>query len=82
MGTTVPSGMVVVAGPADKLICCWPNPATAAKRRNTLNIAAAFTVGVHLVAVHLQSLIRIIVVASRSHCILDMEFVFAAARPG
>src|SRR5271169_316201 len=67
MGTTVPSGRVVVAGPAVKLT--WPKPITVAKRRNTLTTAAAFNV-----ALHLQSLIRIMVLASRRRrSVLDIN---------
>src|SRR5579863_4937937 len=53
--------MVVVAAPAVKLTTCWPKPVAAAKRRNTLNRTAPFSV-----VFDLKSLIRIIVVASRS----------------
>src|SRR5215472_6368945 len=68
MGTVVPSGSVVVVGVADRLTCCWPNAATAAKRKSTLTAAAAFKV-----ALHLRSLIRIMVLASRRRSLLDLN---------
>src|ERR1700739_5100477 len=78
MGTAVPSGRVVVAGPANKLTCCaWPKPITAAKRRNTLTTPAAFSV-----ALDLKSLIRIIVLASRSVVDTKPEFFFSRRRLG
>jgi hypothetical protein len=60
--------MVVVAGPADKLICCWPKLVAAAKRRSAPTRAAAFRV-----VSDFESLIRIIVVASRSSCVLEIK---------
>src|SRR5271169_887817 len=78
MGTVVPSGRVVVAGPAVKLT--WPKPVTAAKRRNRLTTAAAFNV-----VLHLESLIRIMVLASRRcRSVLDINLnaLFAIRRPG
>src|SRR6516162_6358591 len=79
MGTTVPSGSVVVVGAAVRLICCWANPATATKRRNTLTTAAAFNV-----ASHLQSLIRIMVVASRRRSVphINLNSCSPSARRG
>jgi hypothetical protein len=63
--------MVVVVGPADRLICCWPKPVAAAKRRNALARAAAFRV-----VSDFETLIRIIVVASR--CLLNIDSLSAA----
>src|SRR5215469_13864950 len=67
MGTVVPSGSVVVVGAAVRLICCWPDAATAAKRSSTLTAAAAFKV-----ALHWRSMIRIMVLASRRRSLLDL----------
>jgi hypothetical protein len=71
--------MVVVVGPADRLICSWPKPVAAAKRRNALARTALFSVFSDF-----ASLIRIIVVASRSSWVLDMnpDFLFAGRLPG
>jgi hypothetical protein len=82
MGTVVPSGSVVVVGAADKLIVCWPKAAAAAKRRNTLITAAAFSV-----ALHLKSFIRIMFLASRLSSFgptwdLKPEFLYAIRRLG
>jgi hypothetical protein len=71
MGTVVPSGIVAVVGFAIRLICCWPNAATAAKRRNALATSAAFNV-----ALQLKSLIRIMVLASRCRSVLDIKSEF------
>jgi hypothetical protein len=65
IGSVVPSGSVVVVGAAVRLIC-WPNAATAAKRKSRLATAAAFNV-----ALHVKSLIRIMVLASRCPLILN-----------
>jgi hypothetical protein len=67
MGTTLPSGMVKVVGPAVKLIVCWPKPMTVAKRKNAPASSTAFTL-----ALSLQSLIRIIV-ASRCPSFVDKK---------
>src|SRR5215472_2344268 len=78
MGTVVPSGSVVVVGAAVRLICCWPNAATAAKRKSTLAAAAAFKV-----ALHLRSLIQIMVLASRRRSLLDLNLNSSfTPRPG
>src|ERR1700740_602017 len=68
MGSVVPSGRVVVADPAIKLTTCWPKPVADAKRRNTLTKTAAFTV-----VLDLESLIRIMVLASRCQSALDIN---------
>jgi hypothetical protein len=75
MGTVVPSGIVVVVAAAVRLTCCWPNPATTTRRRNTLTTAAAFNV-----ALHFQSLIRIMVFASRRRYVLDRNVGLFAIR--
>jgi hypothetical protein len=66
MGRVVPSGRVVVFGPAVK-VTVWPKPVATAKRRNTITRNAAFSV-----VFDLKSLIRIIVFASRS-CVLTQK---------
>jgi hypothetical protein len=66
MGTTVPSGMVAVVGAAVRKTDCWPNPATAAKRRNTLTTAATFNV-----ALDSNLFIGIMVIASRRRFVLE-----------
>src|SRR5579871_4382767 len=66
MGITVPSGMVVVAGPAVRLTCCWPKLIATTQRRNTLTRAAAFRV-----VFAVESFIRIIVVALSLCSVLD-----------
>jgi hypothetical protein len=68
MGTIVPSGSVVVVDAAVRLSVCWPKAVTAAKRRNTLTRAVAFSV-----ALDVKSLIRIMFVASRCRSILDTQ---------
>src|SRR5579864_9183038 len=56
MGITVPSGMVVVAGPVVKLTL-WPKPIATVHRRNRLIRTPAFNV-----VFALESLIRIMVI--------------------
>jgi hypothetical protein len=68
MGTVVPSGSVVVVGAAVRLICCWPNAATAAKRKSALTAAAALKV-----ALQLKALVRIMVLASRCPSIVNIN---------
>jgi hypothetical protein len=58
MGTTVPSGMVVVVGVAVRLTVFWPK-AVAAKRRIPPTMTAAFSV-----ALNFKSLL-VIIFASR-----------------
>jgi hypothetical protein len=42
MGTVWPSGRVVLDGPADRLITCWPNPALAPRRSAVTTNTARF----------------------------------------
>jgi hypothetical protein len=74
IGTVVPSGRVVVAGPAVKLITCWPKLVVAPKKRNKLTRTAAFSV-----ALDWESLIRIIVVASR--CVPSWDIKLNSCSP-
>src|SRR3974377_2484075 len=60
MGIVLPSGATRVVGPALRLMV-WPYPVTAAKRRIALTKTAAFSE-----VLDLKSLIRIMVLASRS----------------
>src|SRR5579871_2361408 len=76
MGITVPSGRVVVVGPAVKLTTCWPKPVATASTSRTVIRTAAFSV-----AFDLESLIRIMVLASRSGSIMDIEFLCAVRWP-
>jgi hypothetical protein len=75
MGSVVPSGKVVVVGPAVKLTV-WPKPITVAKRREMLPRTAAFSE-----VFDLESCIRIIVVASRSRCVLETKTEFSIRQP-
>ncbi len=76
MGITVPSGRVVVVGPAVKLTTCWPKLVATASTRSAVSNTAAFSV-----VFDLESLIRIMVLASRSGSIMDIEFLCAVRRP-
>src|SRR5260370_16388340 len=55
IGTVVPSGKVVVAGAADKLMVCWPKLALTPNRSIAATSTAAFRI-----TLPLKSLVRIV----------------------
>jgi hypothetical protein len=48
IGTTAPSGVTVVVGPAVKLTVCWPKVTTAPKRSRLTTCVAAFRIALIL----------------------------------
>src|SRR5882762_1863854 len=66
MCTTVPSGMVMLAGPAVRLTTCWPQPRTPPKRRIPPTRTAAFNVSLKLL-VRMGSLVVFVSVGLVDH---------------
>src|SRR5437879_4403092 len=66
MCTTVPSGMVMSAGPAVKLTCCWPQATTPPNRRIPPTRTAAFNVSLKLL-VRMGSLVVLVSVGLVDH---------------
>src|SRR5438445_9432884 len=66
MCTTVPSGMVMSAGPAVKLTCCWPQARTPPNRRIPPTRAAAFNESLKLL-VRMGSLVVFVSVGLVDH---------------
>src|SRR5437660_3454070 len=66
MCTTVPSGMVMSAGPAVKLTCCWPQATTPPNRRIPPTRTAAFNVSLKLL-VRMGSLVVLVSIGLVDH---------------